>query len=384
MTAQASGGPARPGPIRIPLMGEGNGSSCCPPPPPPAEKTFPYRDWPCLTATLATAVGPIPVVATTLTGRDTLGRWQMRWGFGRHHYRVRPGLYAVGAPDQHAPVLVSANYKLSFDTLRAALGGINCWLLVLDTRGINVWCAAGKGSFGTSELLRQVATTRLAAVVSHRTLIVPQLGAVGVAAHEVVKGCGFRVVYGPVRASDLPAFLAAGMVATPAMRRVTFSAGERLILTPVELTAFGRKPLGIALALFVIGGLGPDLFSLAAAWSRGGAAILTGLAGLVTGAVLTPLCLPWIPGRAFALKGGLAGLAVAATGAALYATELGRLNSLALCLALPAVASYGAMNFTGSSTFTSPSGVEKEMRRFIPLQLIALLAAGIAWIAGAF
>jgi hypothetical protein len=42
------------------------------------------------------------------------------------------------------------------------------------------------------------------------------------------------------------------------------------------------------------------------------------------------------------------------------------------------------MNFTGSSTFTSPSGVEKEMRRFIPVQGIAALLAGIVWLAGGF
>ena len=176
-------------------------------------------------------------VATELTFADRLGHWQMRWGIGRMRYRIAPGLYAVGQPAADSPVLVTANYKLTVDLLRQELTGLNAWMLVLDTKGINVWCAAGKGTFGTAELLRQVAATRLAEVVNHRTLIVPQLGAPGVSAHEVRSGCGFRVIYGPVRATDVPAFLAAGMQATPAMRRVTFSTGERLVLTPVELTS---------------------------------------------------------------------------------------------------------------------------------------------------
>jgi hypothetical protein len=205
-----------------------------------------------------------------------------------------------------------------------------------------------------------------------------------VAAHEVKKGCGFQVTYGPVRAKDLPSFLKRNMQATPEMRRVTFSTWERAILTPVELTAFGRKTLWAALLLLLVGGIGPDIFSPGSVWTRGGAAVLAGISALATGAILTPILLPWIPGRAFAFKGALTGLALSLIGLLLFGSTLGKANSLALLLALPAVASFVAMNFTGSTTFTSPSGVEKEMRRAIPFQAIALIAAVAVWIAGAF
>ena len=66
------------------------------------------------------------------------------------NYKVDPGLYAIGNPNERSPVLVTANYKMSFDNLREALPGRDAWILVLDTRGINVWCAAGKGTFGTT------------------------------------------------------------------------------------------------------------------------------------------------------------------------------------------------------------------------------------------
>ena len=83
---------------------------------------------------------PIP---TRLSGRDILGAWKVRWGIGRMNYKVEPGLYKVNEADCNSPVLVSANYKLTFDTLRKNLSGLDCWLLILDTRGVNVWCAAG-------------------------------------------------------------------------------------------------------------------------------------------------------------------------------------------------------------------------------------------------
>jgi hypothetical protein len=85
---------------------------------------------------ISTSVGEVPVVRTGLLFSDRLGAFRVRWGSGRVKYRVTPGLYAVGNPDADSPVFVSANYKLSFDKLRSALGGIDGWIMVLDTRGI--------------------------------------------------------------------------------------------------------------------------------------------------------------------------------------------------------------------------------------------------------
>ena len=168
---------------------------------------------------------------------DRLGSWKARWSIGRMSYLVPPGLYAIGTPAPDDPVLVTANYKMSYDIVRRALGGRNVWLLVLETYGINVWCAAGKGTFGTGELVRRVETVRLGEIVNHRLLLVPILGAAGVSAHEVKRRTGFTVHYATIRASDLAAYLDAGMSATPEMRELTFTAIDRLVLTPVEMVA---------------------------------------------------------------------------------------------------------------------------------------------------
>ncbi len=325
---------------------------------------FPYRDWPCIDGTVKAAGGEIPRVSSLLTWADIFGRWQMRWGLGRHRYRIRPGLYAVGNPTPASPVLVTANYKMTFDLLRRELVGLDAWLLVLDTRGINVWCAAGKGTFGTAEVIRQVRAARLEQVVSHRVLVLPQLAAPGVAAHRVRQECGFRVVYGPVRAGDIRSFLAAGMQASPSMRRVTFSAGERLILTPVELTGMRGITLWTCRRSCCWAAWARASSPCPPPPERGGAAVLAYLAGLLAGCVLTPLLLPWLPGRAFAAKGAFAG-GVSALAAAI-ALGLPVATGGAMVLAVSAVASYAGMNFTGSTPFTSPSGVEKEMRRAHP------------------
>lgn len=357
-------------------------SSCCPAS--TSHVKAGYRIEPFIMDWLDTDIGEIPVVERKLSGEDLRGRWAMRWGFGRDHYLVSPGLYAIGAPDEESEVLVSANYKLSFDALRSSVKGLDAWILVIDTKGVNVWCAAGKGTFGTDEIIRRVKMFDLEKLVAHRRLIVPQLGAPGVAAHLVKKGCGFNVVYGPVRAADLPIFLAAGKQATMAMRRVSFTILERTILTPVEVTILRRQILYVALALLLLGGIGSHLFSLSAAWTRGSAAIIAGLSGLLAGAVITPILLPWLPGRAFSLKGVWPGLAMALLlGVSLF-SDNGYLNQIAMLLQVTAISSYTAMNFTGSSTYTSPSGVEKEMRVAIPGQLAAAVLAAVLWLWTAF
>ena len=108
-----------------------------------------------------TPAGFVPRVRTRLSFRDRAGTVSTRIGIGRYNYKVVPGLYGVGNPGADSPVLVTANYKLTFDALRKELGGIDAWILVADTRGINVWCAAGKGLFSTDEVVRRVKASRL-------------------------------------------------------------------------------------------------------------------------------------------------------------------------------------------------------------------------------
>ena len=374
------------------MSGEKSGGCCAPPAGnavpccgggSPSKADLRYDDT-FVDGRVETPAGPVPRVHSRIGSGDVLGRWKVRWGIGRDRYRVAPGLYALGAPGADSPVLVTANYKLTFDVVRRDAAGLDAWILVLDTLGINVWCAAGEGSFGTGEVIRRVTEARLPEVVRHRTLIVPQLGAPGVAAHEVRKGCGFSVVYGPVRARDIRPFLEAGRRASPAMRRVDFPLMDRLVLTPVEIVGLLRPAGWAAVVLFLLAGLGPGIFSPGAAWERGFPAVAALVAAILAGAVATPVLLPWLPGRSFSVKGGLAGAILAACAVMWSRGPVEAPAALALLLAMTAVSSFVAMNFTGATPFTSPSGVEKEMRRALPVQGILAAMAGLFWVGGPF
>lgn len=343
-----------------------------------------YRLWPFVEDFTRTPAGPVPLVKTVLNAGDRLGRIRVRWGIRRNGYRVAPGLYGVGRPTAGSPVLVTANYKLSFDSLRSELGGRDAWILVVDTRGINVWCAAGKGTFSTEEVVRQVTDSHLAQIVEHRRLILPQLAATGVAARRVKEASGFKVTWGPVRAADLAGFLDAGMRADQAMRRVTFTLAERIVLVPVELSFLPRYLLWVLAASFLLSGIGTGVFSFQAAWFRGALMIAALAGGVFTGAVAAPILLPWIPVRSFSLKGAVAGVAAGSGIVALLREQVNSWEAAALLICTAAVSSYLAMNFTGSTPYTSPSGVEKEMRRAIPFQATAALSVPVLWIAAAF
>lgn len=303
---------------------------------------------------------------------DHFGTWQVRWGIGRSHYLVPPGLYAIGAPGPEDPVVVTANFKMSYDLVRRSLTGRNVWLLVLESFGINVWCAAGKGTFGTEELVQRLAKTQLAQVVGHRHLLLPLLGAPGVAAHEVAGKTGFRISYAAVEAADLPEYLDNGMVTTAEMRRLRFRLYERLVLIPVELLQALKFMLPLALLLFVLG------------WWRGGpwtgmAAGIALLGAVAAGTVVVPLLLPWLPSRRFAVKGALVGAIWGILWLAWMDQDLSRSAAAGTLLALTTVSSFYALGFTGSTPFTSRSGVRQEMRGALPAMAAALVGAFLLW-----
>jgi CO dehydrogenase/acetyl-CoA synthase delta subunit len=305
------------------------------------------------------------IISTTgqLLSADRWDTFQARVGINRSLHRVKPGLYALGSPNPDSPVFVTANYKLSFNALRSSLKSVDSWILVLDTHGINVWCAAGKGTFGTEELVKRIELTNLKEIVRTRVLILPQLGATGVAAHLVKKRTGFKVEYGPVRAEDLQGYLKIGEV-TPQMRVVRFAMRDRLVLIPVDIVNYFLPTLVGALILYFLGG-----------WFS----VLAVICAVLAGVVLFPILLPWLPSHDFSVKGYTLGLIVMLpfiyfswtnSSLPLWAQVL---RTLPLVLGFPVVTAFISLNFTGTSTFTSRTGVKKEIFAYIP---------AMAWMAG--
>jgi hypothetical protein len=324
-----------------------------------------------ITGMVPTPAGAVPQISTAWTRNDYWGMIKSRSGGYRMRYTVAPGLYAVGAPEKDSDVFVTANYKLSFDIVRRALMGFNAWVLVLDTKSINVWCAAGKGTFGSDEMVKRITEARLDAIVSHRRVIVPQLGAVGVNAADVVKRTGFRVSFGPVEARDIPEYIRAGYNKTKEMSTMRFTMLDRLVLTPMEINPAMKKFPWVVAGILLIFGLQPSGLLFKEAWSNGLPFQLLGLLSVLTGALVTPVLLPFVPFRSFAVKGWIMGV-LSVFVATRYLGLSGVQDPLLLAVAyllFPALSSYIALQFTGSTTFTGMSGVKKELKICIPLYI---------------
>ncbi len=331
------------------------------------KKEAPY--W--TTGTIATPAGAVYTVSTNWTRRDYWGMIKSRVSAFRMNYAVTPGLYAVGGPTKDSDVFVTANYKLTFDILRRELHKMSAWVLALDTKSINVWCAAGKGTFGADELIKRITEAKLDTVVGHRRIILPQLGAVGVNASVVQKKTGFRVLFGPVAAHDIPAYVQAGYKKTKEMGTIKFSMLDRLILTPMEINPAMKKFPWVAGGILLLFGLQPQGILFRDSWYHGLPFLLLALLAVFAGAFVTPVLLPFVPFRSFALKGWIVGQ-LSVFLALQYVGPMNTQDPILLsvaCLLLPALSSYLALQFTGATTFTGMSGVKKELKIGIPLYI---------------
>lgn len=317
-----------------------------------------------------------------LSWRDKAGAWSARIGINRDDYRISPGLYALGQPHQESQVIVSCNYKLTFDILRNELQGRSIWILIVETYGINVWCAAGKKSFSTEEVVRQVKQSGLERVVTHRTLIIPQMAAPSVAAHKLKGLCGFQGIFGPIRAEDIKRFMDNEMKTDPLMREVDFPLSSRLEVALVEIYGARKFMIWAFLACFVLAGLGPGGFSLQGVFYNALGAFTVVLTGFVSGAFIVPAFLPWLWFRAFAAKGLMAGF-IAGIPAAMILGDSGP-EVFACITGVAGFSSWFAMHYTGSTPYTSLSGVDHEMRIFMPVQAFVLLLAILVWMGGSW
>jgi hypothetical protein len=311
--------------------------------------------------------GTILIADRKISLKNNVDHLLARLGINRMGHLVTPGLYRLGDPGPESPVFITANYTLSFDALRSSLKDIDSFILVLNTFGINVWCAAGKGTFGTEELIRKIDETRLNETIKHRSLILPQLGAPGVSAHRVKEKTGFNIKYGPVRAADIPDYLGNKKISAEA-RRVKFTLLDRLILIPVEFIHVMLPLIILSGILYLTVGLMPAL-ALAST--------------MIAGSVLFPVLLPWLPTKNFSTKGFILGGVVAFIFGSVHILNHSNqpwvftlISTMAYILSLPPVTAFLALNFTGATTFTSRSGVRKEIYAYFPA-MVWMFAAGM-------
>lgn len=312
----------------------------------------------------------IPTISNELTLKDKFNIVVQRLGFNRKEYKVPSGLYGVGDPNENSDVFVTCNYKYSFDCVRVGLKGENAWILVLDTKGINVWCAAGKGTFSSRELIYQLNKWNLKDIVDHRTVIVPQLGATQMEPHLVKKYSEFNVVYGPIRSEDLVEYIKNGKVADEKMRTVTFTLKDRMILAPVEINHSIKYLIIISLFFYIINLVsGEQNINLILKQE-----VISIVYAILGGTVLFPALLPILPFSSFSMKGAFLGTVMSLFvygNKFIGSTTIGNMYNVGMVLGIILIVSILGLVFTGSTTYTSFSGVDYETKKSIPIFIIS-------------
>jgi NAD-dependent dihydropyrimidine dehydrogenase PreA subunit len=157
-------------------------------------------------------------------------------------FPTRTGLQVLGHPDRSSPVFLTGNFGLTVERVKQALAGIDGYLLVANSRGVNVWCAATGGLFTDHDVVSVLKTSGIESRVDHRHVILPQLAATGIEGKTIRDKTGWKVVWGPVEAEAIPRFLQQGMKATRPMRTARFPFPRRLEMAvawafPISLLA---------------------------------------------------------------------------------------------------------------------------------------------------
>ncbi len=162
-------------------------------------------------------------------------------------FRAKTGLVKIGNPDNNSPVLLTCNFHLTVERVKRALKGLNAYLLVANSRGVNVWCAATGGLFTNHDVISVLKTSGIDDLVAHRNVILPQLAATGIESRVVRKKTGWNIIWGPVYARDIPRFVEDHLKKTPEMREVRFPMLQR-----IEMAVAWAFPISAILALITI------------------------------------------------------------------------------------------------------------------------------------
>lgn len=211
--------------------------------------------------------------------RMLVGIWTLFFRIIPPYPKIPPGIYRVGNPTGDSPLLVTGNFELTLQDLVGSIQGVaDVWILVVDTSGINVWCAAGGGFFTAEKIISALKANNVDVYLNHKEIVLPQLCANGVEAIRLREGSGWEIHWGPVRASDIPEYIGSGYKKDDRMRTVEFPIKDRLEMVSGTFGLYGLM----------------FLFPIAVFWRHLFWPSLLAMAGL---SYFYGLALPWLPGK---------------------------------------------------------------------------------------
>ena len=159
-------------------------------------------------------------------------------------FSCKTGIVKIGNPDEKSLVFITCNYHLTMVRVKKALEGIDCYLLIAKSNGYNVWCGSTGGHFTNHSVISIIKTTGIQKLVSHKNIILPQLAATGIEAGVVKNKTGWNVIWGPIYAKDIPAFIENNYKKTHKMRVVEFPLVQR-----IEMAAMWAFPFSVIVAI---------------------------------------------------------------------------------------------------------------------------------------
>ena len=286
-------------------------------------------------------------------------------------YAVRPGLYYTGeAYDAERPLLVTSNYALTVFLVVRRLKGQSVRLLVVDTDGINVWCAAGKGVFSNKAIMEQVNRYDRDILGSGKwlKLIVPKFGFSGVDLRSL-RDERIRPIIGPLYAKDLASYLADTPLRDRETERVHFGIQSRLFTWLPGLVQTMSYSLALILVFLFVG----VTLGRATPW---GLVTIT-----VVVATIYPLFFPWLPGRGFAAKGLSLAVVFSLFLVVFQATDVITTASfvMGVFFTFGAAILFG-LSYSGNSAVSNYVRVRKEIARFLPLNLALFVTSLVLFV----
>ncbi|UCG01944.1 MAG: methyltransferase domain-containing protein [Candidatus Heimdallarchaeota archaeon] len=279
---------------------------------------------------------------------------------------IEPGLYIYGNPSEKSPVLVTANYQRTVRIVGRVLKNQDAYLLVADTMGENVWCAARGDKFGLREVAEVIKATRIEEQVQHRKLILPQLTAGGIDHREVKATTGWSCRFGPIYAKDISLYLASGKK-TEKQRTISFKTRERLEMA-LQQSYFLSK--FFFFWFFLIGIVGINILPQVTLFSI--AILLFPMIWLVY--LFFALIFPLFPTRSFLRRGiyygGLLTIIFLGIGKVLEYTLVGMSQWAVIGFA---IGMFLGMDYSGATPISKPTEIDEEYPTMIILLGISLI-----------
>lgn len=293
------------------------------------------------------------------------------------HIPIEPGIYQSGNPNKTSPIIVTANYVYTYIKVLRALKGLDAWVLCVDSRGINVWCAARGNDFGNKQLIEAVKATDIENISNKKTLIVPQLSAGGIAAPLIraeAPDFPYKITYGPVWAKYIPKFLEERPARKPdKMKLAKFTISHRFRAEITHTTFLLRKIFlwpSIALIMLFIGLSSINTNWLTGVWIVGELWLWI----IITNAIIAILFPITNFTRKFIFKGIIFGiinvlLFVGISWLFHYSMPIILLNIIFYFW----LAFFSSMSFSGYSMATSPREIQDEYPIFSKINMILLI-----------